>query len=399
MSTSQWPGNDSASRVTLTVADSSGASVATSAAATSSVTRLAFTPEATGAYTLTATETGTAATKYAVLVTQPLHESGEAGHGLGGSLLYTTFAAAPVVLTFTATEATTPVEVLVAGNNTASRLSFTVEDSASTVVASVTTPSTNASSVRFAPAAAGMYTLTVTEGGTAATLYVASVVQSDRATCDLGGRGGASETLLRQSATTAPITATFTPATGLITQVAVGGNRSASRITITVTDSGGATVATSAAATTNVTTVSFTPETAGTYTLTATETGTVATRYAVKVVQPYHDGVTFGDETGGVLLRQVFASAPISASFAVADTTEAIKVVLSGDNSASRITFTVTSPSGTVVASVTNPSASASSVSFTPSETGAYTLAATETGTASTVYVAKVVQSSQDEHP
>lgn len=215
-----------------------------------------------------------------------------------------------------------------------------------------------------------------------------------------GGLHGEKDALLWQTYTTAPITATFTPtATGQIVEIAVAANDSASRVTLTVTDPSTAVVATSAAATSSVSKLSFTPETAGAYTLTVTETGTAATKYAVLVTQPLHEGAEGGHGLGGSLLYTTFAAAPVVLTFTATDTTEAIRVALSGDNSASRITFTVTSPSGTTVASVTNPSTSTSSVSFTPSEAGVYALAATETGTASTVYAAKVSQSSQHGHP
>ncbi len=103
----------------------------------------------------------------------------------------------------------------------------------------------------------------------------------------------------------------------------------------------------------------------------------------------------WGNDQGwgpGGLLYQTFASSPITATFTSAQTNRAIDIVVSGNNSESRVTFTVTDSSGTTVATADSPTANVSTATFTPSAAGTFTLTATETGTAANAYVVRVMQ-------
>jgi len=281
------------------------------------------------------------------------------------------------------------LEVIVTGNDAASRLTFTVTDPSSATVAQVTTPSTQISSTVFTPTASGAYTVTATETGTAATLYAVRVLRFSPGAFGIPGHGGG---VLAQAFKTAPLTATFTPPqTGRIVEVAASGHNPASRLALTVADPAAATVASFTSPTNNLSTLAFTPEAAGAYTLTGTETGTAANRYVVDVVQPREFTANL-EAAEGKLLELTAAAAPITATFTASQIDQVVHIFVASDNAASRIVFTVTDSGSNTVAGVSNPSANVSSTVFTPAAAGTFTLTVTETGTAGTHYFVLVSQ-------
>ena len=327
-----------------------------------------------------------------VQVLPPLH--------LGsGALLLQTFTTVPFTATFTLTNTTDTVDVLVSSDNSGSRVTLAITDPNGASVATVDSPDSSVSTTSFTPTAAGNYTLTASETATMADLYILRVVQLPPNLAPPGGGngGGAGDhhglgqgVLLNQTFTTSPFTGTITPVqTGEIVDVAVAGKNSASRLTVTVTDPNGATVASVTSPTTNISTVSFTPELAGQYSLTATETGTASNNYLALVVQPQRQPLP-PHLDDGLILDQTFTAAPITATFTPLETGQMLEILVAGNNTASRVTFVVTDPSAATVAQVTTPSTEISSATFTPTASGVYTLTATETGTAGTLYAVRV---------
>ncbi len=94
-----------------------------------------------------------------------------------GALVYQTFTDAPFSITFTVADTDRPIDIVVSGDNQASRLSITVIDPSDEIVAVVEDPSDNFSVAAFTPATAGAYVLNVLEIGEPADLYVARVMQ------------------------------------------------------------------------------------------------------------------------------------------------------------------------------------------------------------------------------
>ena len=107
------------------------------------------------------------------------------GHGRHGGrgpavLLKQTFFTAPFTSTIQPRQANTPVFVLVVGDDAGSRVSLTVTDASGAEVVASTTPTKNVSHVIFTPTDTGIYSITGTETGTAASLYRIKVIQPPR---------------------------------------------------------------------------------------------------------------------------------------------------------------------------------------------------------------------------
>ena len=200
---------------------------------------------------------------------------------------------------------------------------------------------------------------------------------------ELGG-----QLLLARSFNAAPLSASFTADANQPVTVTVASDNAASRVTLAVTDASNNTVATTASPTTYVSQATFTPAAAGTFTLTATETGTAATLYTVWVAQEAAAPPT--PEPPVLLLTQTFAAAPFTATFTPTASDRLIRVVAAGDNGSSRLSVQVADPNGVVVASVTNATTNVATTTFNSAGTGAYTVTVTDTGSASTTYVVHV---------
>jgi hypothetical protein len=229
---------------------------------------------------------------------------GGLGGGLGAMpmLLRQQFTSAPFTATFSPTETGVTIRVVVSANDAASRPTVTVTDSSGTVVASVSNPSDAVSETAFTSAGTGAYSINVTEAGTPATIYIVTVTRAWDGDSDgssvfgggmmgdgsgggmMGGGNASGSTVLRQTFTATPFDATFSPVTGETLRVVVTGNNGGSRLTVTVTDPSGSPVATVGDPTTNVSQTTFTASSAGTYTVSVTETGTPSTSYLLRVM-------------------------------------------------------------------------------------------------------------------
>lgn len=185
-------GNAAASRPAFTVMDSAGKAVGGVATPTGAISETTFTDADAEPYTLSTTETGTAATLYTVTVMQS--GAGGSGTGIGGGMmgggalgaglspvvLRQTFSTTPFHTTFEATAASETLRIVVSGNTGESRLALTVTDPVAMVVASVTDATTNVSQTALATTAAGLYALNVTETGAASTDHALRVMQIGR---------------------------------------------------------------------------------------------------------------------------------------------------------------------------------------------------------------------------
>ncbi len=98
--------------------------------------------------------------------------------------------------------------------------------------------------------------------------------------------------------------------------------------------------------------------------------------------------------TGSVLLAQTFTQTPFTATFTPTRANQSVSIWVAGDDSDSRPAFTVTDATGQVVAQVDSPSDNVSILTFTPADTGTFTLDVTETGTAAAEYGVRVTQGS-----
>jgi hypothetical protein len=105
-------------------------------------------------------------------------------------LLTRSFNAAPILATFTATEANRLIEVIATGDNGGSRLSIQVLDSSGAVVASADNATTNVSRTTLSSGGTDPYTVTVTEKGVASSVYYVYVREEasiSGTSPDLGG--------------------------------------------------------------------------------------------------------------------------------------------------------------------------------------------------------------------
>ena len=222
---------------------------------------------------------------------------------------------------------------------------------------------------------------------------------------------GVPSALLDQSFTTTPFTATFSPTeTGKTITVIVTANSTDSRPAFTVTDPSGAVVAEVTAPSAPIEIATFTSASTDAHTVVVTEAGTAATQYHISVLQPGSGGWTppRGPHMGGfndhgiwgdddmwgtddddhdglagpsIILRQIFTTAPFTATFSVVDTTAPVHVGVAGNNSGSRPAFTVVDESGATVAEVASPDDNISTTTFTPAAAGTFMVNVTETGT------------------
>ena len=221
-----------------------------------------------------------------------------------------------------------------------------------------------------------------------------------------GYGNGTMPMLLHQQFTSAPFTASFSPTEANATIcIVVSANDPASRPAVTVTDPSANVVAELSSPSNNVAEVTFVAPEPNSYVVSVTETGAAATVYPVTVTQAWDTpdatsgvvwaggmlGGGWGGSPSSVVLRQTFTTAPFSATVSASETGERLRVVVSGNNAGSRLSFTVTDPSGMVAASVTTPTTNVSQVTFDASTARPYTIAVTETGTPSTSYLLRVM--------